>query len=104
MKFFYGANLSIYRGEGDGGQFQGTASIWPLREIRRTRVHSDVPRVTFLPEFKNIHGIGSSESTLFPEGLVLGNSGKTLHPQNVGFAKIHEISSWIIIRMIIPTS
>jgi hypothetical protein len=27
MKFFYGANLSIYRGEGDGGQFQGTASI-----------------------------------------------------------------------------
>jgi hypothetical protein len=27
MKFFYGANLSIYRGEGDGGQFQGIASI-----------------------------------------------------------------------------
>jgi hypothetical protein len=26
----------------------------------------------FLPEFKSFRGIGSSESTRFPEGLVLG--------------------------------
>jgi hypothetical protein len=34
-----------------------------------------------------IRGIGSSESTRFPEGLVLGNWTKTLHPRNVGFAE-----------------
>jgi hypothetical protein len=27
----------------------------------------------FLPEFESFRGIGSSESTRFPEGLVLGN-------------------------------
>jgi hypothetical protein len=81
--------LSIYRGE---GVVQETASIWLLRVLRKTRVHSDVLRVTFLPEFKSFHGNRSSESTHFPEGLVLGNSGKTLHPQNVGFAETHEIS------------
>jgi hypothetical protein len=41
-----------------------------------TRVPSDVPRVTFFTNFRNVCGIGSSESTHFPEGLVLGNSGK----------------------------
>jgi hypothetical protein len=41
-----------------------------------TRVPFDVPRVTFLLNFRNVCGIGSSESTRFPEGLVLGNSGK----------------------------
>jgi hypothetical protein len=82
---------SIYRGEG-GGQFKKTASIRPLRVFRRTRVHSDVRRVTFLPEFISFHAIGSSESTRFPEGLMLGNSGETLHPRNVGFNGFHEIS------------
>jgi hypothetical protein len=32
-------------------------------------------------------GIGSSESTRLPEGLVLGNWAKTLHPRNVEFAE-----------------
>jgi hypothetical protein len=50
----------------------------------------------FLPEFESFRGIGSSESTRFPEGLVLGNSGKTLHPRSVGFAGFHEISFQII--------
>jgi hypothetical protein len=45
----------------------------------------------FLPEFKGFRGIGSSESTRFPEGLVLRNSVKALHPRNVGLAKIREI-------------
>jgi hypothetical protein len=35
---------------------------------------------------------------------MLGNSGKTLHPRNVGFAEIREISSWITIEMIILVS
>jgi hypothetical protein len=34
--------------------------------------------------FSEICGIGSSESTRFPEGLVLGNSGNTYHSRNVG--------------------
>jgi hypothetical protein len=42
---FLQQQLSIYRGE--GGQFQELASIRPMRDFRRTRVHSDVPRVTF---------------------------------------------------------
>jgi hypothetical protein len=54
----------------------------------------------FLPEFRIFRGNGSSESTRFPEGLVLGNSGKTLHPQNVEFDEIRETSSQITIRMI----
>jgi hypothetical protein len=35
---------------------------------------------------------------------VLGNSGKALHPRNVGFAEIREISSRIIIGMTILVS
>jgi hypothetical protein len=37
----------------------------------------------FLPEFIEFRGNGSSESTHFPEGLVLGNSIKPCHPRNV---------------------
>jgi hypothetical protein len=29
---------------------------------------------------------------------VLGNSGKTLHPRNVGFAEIHEISFQVMCK------
>jgi hypothetical protein len=47
--------------------------------------HSDVPRVTFFTRIRDfIHGIRSPESTRIPEGLVLGNWAKTLHPRNVG--------------------
>jgi hypothetical protein len=31
---------------------------------------------------------------------MLGNSGKTLHPRNVGFDEIREISSQITVRMV----
>jgi hypothetical protein len=44
----------------------------------------------FLPEFKSFRGNGSSESTRFPEGLVLGKSVKPLHPRNVGLSKLME--------------
>jgi hypothetical protein len=73
--------------------------------VSRTRLDSTVARFpedacplwhsegdVFLLKFKGFRGIGSSESTRFPEGLVLGNSGKTCHPRNVGFDENHEIS------------
>jgi hypothetical protein len=41
----------------------------------------------FLPKFESFHGNRSSESTRFPEGLVLGNSIKHLHPRNVELSK-----------------
>jgi hypothetical protein len=43
-------------------------------------------------EFQSFRGIGSSESTRFPGGLVLGNSGKPSHPQNAEFDKSREMS------------
>jgi hypothetical protein len=89
VKIFY-SESSLFIGA--RGQFQELASIRPLRDFWRTCVHSDVLRVTFLLKFKDFRGIGSSESTRFPEGLVLGNSGKTCHPQNVEFDEIHEMS------------
>jgi hypothetical protein len=84
VKFFYSDN-SLFIGA--RGQFREPTSIRPLRDFRRTRVHSDVPRVTFLLEFVGFRGNGSSESTRFPEGLVLGNSVKPCHPRNVGLSK-----------------
>jgi hypothetical protein len=55
--------------------------------FRGTCVYSDVLRVTFFTEILEIVcGRGSSESTRFPEGLVLGNWAKTFHPQNFGVA------------------
>jgi hypothetical protein len=41
----------------------------------------------FYQNSRFIRGTGSSESTRFPEGLVLGNWAKTLHPRNVGSTK-----------------
>jgi hypothetical protein len=84
---FLQRELSIYRGEG-GGQFQEPASIRLLRGFRMTRVHSDVPRVAFFwLKFKSFRGIESSESTRFPEELVLGNSGKTATLETSGLPK-----------------
>jgi hypothetical protein len=73
--------------------------------VTRTRVHPTVARFpedacplrrsegdVFLLKFNDFRGIGSSESTRFPEGLVLGNSGKICDPRNVGLDEIHEIS------------
>jgi hypothetical protein len=53
-----------------------------------TRVHSDVPRVTFfLLKFKIFRGIGSSESTRFPEGLVLGIQKKPIPLETLSLTK-----------------
>jgi hypothetical protein len=40
--------------------------------------------VTFFTRIRRFRGNGSSESTRFHEGLVLGNSVKPCHPRNVG--------------------
>jgi hypothetical protein len=44
--------------------------------------------VTFLLNFRKIRGIGSSESTRFPEGLVLGNSGKPVTLETLSLTKL----------------
>jgi hypothetical protein len=67
VKIFYSESSQFI---GARGQFQEPTSIRPLRGFRRTRVHSDVTRVSFLLKFKDFRGIGSSQSTCFPEGLV----------------------------------
>jgi hypothetical protein len=84
--------LSIYRGE--GGSFKNLPRF-DRCEIPGGRVST--PTFwgwLFLLEFDSFNG--SSELTRFPEGLVLGNSGKTFHPRNVGFAWFHEISFQMI--------
>jgi hypothetical protein len=45
----------------------------------------------FTKILKIFRGNGSSESTRFPKGLVLGNWVKTFHPQNVEVAKFVNI-------------
>jgi hypothetical protein len=49
VKIFY-SKSSLFIGA--RGKFQELASIRPLRGFRRTRVHSDVPRVTFFTEIQ----------------------------------------------------
>jgi hypothetical protein len=88
VKKFYGVNLSIYRGEGVVSRncLDMTVASFPEDACPLRCSEGDV----FLPEFKSFRGNGSSESTRFPEGLVLGNSVKALHPRNIGLAKIRE--------------
>jgi hypothetical protein len=85
VKNFYGVNLSIYKGE--GGSFKNPP--WFDRcEFSRGRVSTPTLRGwRFLPRIKYFRGNGSSESTRFPEGLVLGNLVKPCHPRNVGLLK-----------------
>jgi hypothetical protein len=85
---------TIYRGEGGRSK---NPPRFNRCEIPEGRVSTPTFRgIHFLPKFESFRGIGSSESTHFLEELMLGNSGKTIHPQNVGFAGFHEISFQII--------
>jgi hypothetical protein len=63
-----------------------TVASFPEDTCPLRRSEGDV----FLPEFKSFRGNGSSESTRFPDGLVLGNSVKALHPWNIGLAEIRK--------------
>jgi hypothetical protein len=76
---------TIYRGEGVVPRIRLDSTVARFTEdaclLRRSE--GDV----FLPEFIGFRGNGSSESTCFPEGLVLGNSVKPSHPRNVGLPK-----------------
>jgi hypothetical protein len=87
---FLQRELSIYRDE--GGSFKNLPRF-DRCEVSGGRMSTPTFRGWhFLLKFKGFRGIGSSESARFPEGLVLGNSGKTCHPRNVGFDENHEIS------------
>jgi hypothetical protein len=76
-----------------GGGFQEPASIRPLQDSRRMRVHSDVPRVTFFTRvrrfsWKRIVGVNPP-----PRGASVGELSKTLPPSKCRIVKIHETSS-----------
>jgi hypothetical protein len=75
---FIGAREVVSRSRLDSTVASSPEDACPLR-----RSEGDV----FLPKFKSFRGNGLSESTRFPEGLVLGNSVKSLHPRNVGLSK-----------------
>jgi hypothetical protein len=70
--------LSIYRGE--GGQFQELTSIRPLRDFRRTRVHSDVLRVTFFTEIQRFPWNRIVRVNPLPRGSSVGEFRKNLSP------------------------
>jgi hypothetical protein len=89
-EYFLQRQLSIYRGE--WGQFREHASIRPLRGLRRTRVYSDVLRVTFFTEilrfsWNRIVGVNS-----LPRGASVGEFRKTCHLRNVKVYEIREMS------------
>jgi hypothetical protein len=88
VKFFNSGN-PLFIGLGRGSSAK-RASIQPSLVSRATRVPSDVPRVTFLLNFRRIRGIGSSESTRFPKGLVLGNSGKPVTLETLSLTKFSK--------------
>jgi hypothetical protein len=87
---FLQRELSIYRGEGavSRTRLDSTVARFPEDACPLRRSEGDV----FLLKFNDFHGIGSLQSTRFPEGLVLGNSGKNCYPRNVEFDEIHEMS------------
>jgi hypothetical protein len=88
VKIFYDVNLSIYRGE--GGSFKKLPRFDRCEFSRGCVSTPTFLGWCFLPKFKSFRGNGSSESTRSPEGLVLGNSVKPLHPRNVGLSKFVE--------------
>jgi hypothetical protein len=67
--------------------------IRPLRDLWRTRVHCDVPRVTFFTRvrrfsWKRIIGVDP-----LPREASVGELGKTLSPSKSRIPEIHEVSS-----------
>jgi hypothetical protein len=90
VKIFY-SESSLFigaRGAVSGTHLDPTVARFPEDACPLRRFEGDV----FLLKFKDFRGIGSSESTRFPDGLVLGNSEKTCPPRNIEFDEIHEMS------------
>jgi hypothetical protein len=75
---FIGARGAVPRTRLDSTVARFSEDACPLR-----RSEGDV----FLLKFQDFRGIGSSESTRFPEGLVLGNSGKLVTLETSRFMK-----------------
>jgi hypothetical protein len=96
VTFFYGGS-SLFIGAGGGGQFQELVSIRPLRNFRRTRVYSDVPRVTFFTKILRFSWNRIVGVNPLPRGASVGEFRKTCHPRNVESYEIREMSfqeSW----------
>jgi hypothetical protein len=77
VKFFY-SESSLFIGV--RGQFQELASIRPLRGFRRTRVHSDVPMVTFFTEILRFSWNRIVGVNPLPRGASVGEFRKNLSP------------------------
>jgi hypothetical protein len=77
VKIFY-SESSLFIGA--RGQFQKLASIRPLRGFRRTRVHSDVPRVTFFTEIQIFSWNRIVGVNPLPRGASVGEFRKNLSP------------------------
>jgi hypothetical protein len=75
---------SIYRGR--GGSFKNARFKGDVCTLQRSEgdVFTEILRI--------VRGNGSSESTHFPEGLVLGYWLKTFHPRNFGETETLENS------------
>jgi hypothetical protein len=63
-----------------------------LRDFRRTRVHSDVPRVTFFTEILRFSWNRVVGVNPLPRGASVGEFRKTCHPRNVEVYEIREMS------------
>jgi hypothetical protein len=57
-----------------------------------TRVHSDVPRVTFFAEILRFSWNRIVGVNPLPRGASVGEFRKTCHPRNVEFYEIREMS------------
>jgi hypothetical protein len=89
VKIFYSGNSLFIEAR---GRFQELASIRPLRDFRRTRVHSDVPRVTIFTEILRFSWNQIVGVNPLPRGASVGEFRKTCHPRNVEFYEILEMS------------
>jgi hypothetical protein len=78
------------------------ASIRPLRDIRRTRVHSDVPRVTFVTEFQKSSWNRIVGVNPLPWGASVGEFRKNLSPSKCRIWRDswNEFSGWLNITKV----
>jgi hypothetical protein len=72
VKIFYSESSLFIGGAVSGTRLDSTVARFPEDACPLRHSEGDA----FLLKFEGFCGIGSSESTRFPKGLVLGNSGK----------------------------
>jgi hypothetical protein len=89
---------SIYRNkEGVREGVSGVVKRQTVVELDCDACLPQCPRVTFFISILSFCGTGSSKSTRFPEGLLLGNRLKPSHPRSFGgFTKLRKIAKSIV--------